>query len=185
MRVHHVLAAVIAVSTAALAEPETTTKDELAAWIVRASTHASGGSRHLSQPVADAMAGAALADSDVNEARAIASIEVSLAWFETGGQLVNDPRGPNDGGQSNCWAQIYLPNHARTTEGWTGAELRADPKKCATVAVRMIKASLARSPSCNYCGLTIYARGRDTEEGRRLSRVRLALAERLLREVSR
>lgn len=181
----HALAGVIVISTAALAQPRTITRGELSEWIVRASDRASGGARHLSQPVAEAMADAALAHADTNEALAMASIEVAIAWFETGGQLVNDPAGSNDHGASACWAQIYLPHNARTEEGWTGGELRADPKKCATVAVRLVRASIASSPSCDGCELTVYARGRDTAEGRRLSRVRMALARRLLSEVTR
>lgn len=188
--ISHALAGVIVIATGALAQPRpvTWTQSELSAWVTRASSHASGGQRHLSQPVADAMAEAALANPILAEDRAImsvASIEVSLAWYETGGQLVNDPSGSNDHGNSACWAQVYLPNGARTLEGWTGAELRADPKKCARVAVRLIKASLLSSPTCNGCGLVTYARGHDTPEARRLSQTRMGLAERLMKEVPR
>lgn len=122
-------------------------------------------------------------DGDQRPVLALAAVEVALAFYETGGQLTNDPHGPNDGGQSHCWAQIYLPNGQKTAEGWTGAELRADPKKCATVAVRLIKQSFERSPACEGCGLTVYARGRDTPDGRRLSRTRMNLAHRLVSEV--
>lgn len=159
----------------------------LAKWAIAASLVASGGARRITQPVADAMAQAALADpiiaNDEHSAISLVGIEVALAWFETGGQLVNDPSGSNDHGQSHCFGQIHLPNGARTREGWTGAELRADPKKCATVTVRLIKASLAASPSCDGCGLVVYARGRDTAEARTLSRNRMGLAVRLVRDV--
>jgi hypothetical protein len=154
----------------------------LAAFAVAASIVASGGARKLTAPVADAMAQAALENpilaNDERSARVLVAIEVALAWHEGSNQL--NPAGSNDGGNSHCWAQVYLPNGARTREGWTGAELRSDPKKCATVAVRLIKASLAASPTCDLCGLVVYARGRDTPEGRRLSAVRMGLARRLL-----
>ena len=159
----------------------------LKAWGLAASIYATGGHAHLSDAVLDGMATAALTDpiipGDDESVKALMRIEVALAFFETGAQMTNDPSGPNDGGQSHCWAQIYLPNGARTREGWTGAELRHDPLKCAKVAVRLIKASLLASPDCSQCGLTVYARGRDTEEGRRLSRTRMGLAQRLGTEV--
>lgn len=178
--------AALALSVPALAQaPEPTlSRERLARWVVAASERASGGARRLSQPVADAMAGAALRNpfgTDDAALVGLASLEVSIAWFETGGQLALSPRGSNDGGASACWAQVYLPHGARTLEGWSAAELRADPDKCATVAVRLIHQSFERGPS--DCGLCLYARGRDTPEARRLSGARVALAERLAREV--
>jgi hypothetical protein len=158
----------------------------LAKWAIAASLVASGGARRLTQPIADGMAQAALESpiiaNDDRSAIALVGIEVALAWMEGGNQL--DPVGSNDHGASACWAQIYLPNGGRTREGWSAAELRADPLKCARVAVRLIKASLASSPSCDLCGLVVYARGRDTAEARELSRHRMALAVRLVRDVS-
>jgi len=113
------------------------------------------------------------------------SIEVSLAWHESAN--MQDPRGSgignSDHGQSWCWGQIYLPGGGRTREGWTGPELAREPIKCARAVVRIVKASLSASPTCNECGLVVYARGRDTEEGRRLSVSRMSLAHRLMREV--
>lgn len=161
---------------------------KLTAWAIAASLVASGGTRRITPAVAEGMALAAIESpivaTDERTILAMVSIEVALAWYETGGQLVNDPSGSNDHGSSACWAQIYLPNGAHTREGWTAAELRADPLKCARTAVRLIKASLASSPACDLCGLTIYARGRDTTEGRALSRNRMALAVRLQRDVA-
>ena len=155
----------------------------LASWIVAASLVASHGARKIVEPVALAMADEAIAAADDDATvRALSAIEVSIAWYEGANRLA--PIGSNDGGASACWAQIYLPGGVRTAEGWTAAELRADPAKCAHVAVRLIKASIVASPSCDGCELTVYARGRDTAEGRRLSRVRRALARRLLREVT-
>jgi hypothetical protein len=113
--------------------------------------------------------------------KSMMGIEVAVSWFE--GKFMLDPIGSNDGGMSHCWAQIYLGHNGRTREGYTGYQLRTDPMKCAQVAVRLIKASLLASPACDECGLTVYARGRDTDEGRALSRNRMGLAHRLLREV--
>lgn len=158
----------------------------LLVWALKAAALASHGQRELAADVAGAMVDAAIANpltSTDEGLRTTLAIEVALAWWETGGQLVLDPKGPNDGGRSHCWAQIYLANGARTLEGWTGLELRTDAAKCATVAVRIIKASVVASPVCDGCELVMYARGRDTAEARALSRHRVALAKRLIREV--
>lgn len=164
------------------------TLQTLTAWIVAASLLASNNTRKLSEPVASAMAEAAMStrtiDGDLRPVLALAAVEVAIAWYETGGQLTNDPRGSNDSGQSACWAQIYMPGNTRTAEGWSRSDLRADPKKCATVAVRLIRASFLASPACEGCGLTVYARGRDTPDGRRLSQTRMRLAHRLVDEVT-
>lgn len=162
---------------------------QLKAWGLAASILASNNQRHLSDATLDGMATAAVESpiiaGDDLAVRTMMAVEVSLAWHEAAN--LQDPRGSgigsSDHGQSWCWAQIYLPGGARTREGWTGAELATSPLKCARVTVRLIKASLLASPSCNECGLTFYARGRDAPEGRRLSIARMSLAHRLLREV--
>lgn len=111
--------------------------------------------------------------------------EVALAWMEGGNHDGQPPRlGPhadNDGGNSYCWAQIYLPNGAKTWDGWTGKDLVEDPVKCAKAAALIIKYSVSHGPV--DCPLCLYARGRVTEEARRLSKHRTDLANRLLHEV--
>lgn len=151
----------------------------LAEWIIAASLIASLGQRRISDRTAEAMAQVAAGDY------VIAAIEVSLAWFEAAN--LQDPRGSgignSDHGQSWCWGQVYLPGGGRTREGWTGPELAADPLRCATVVVRLVKVSVAAGPA--DCPLCIYARGRDTPEARRLSAARMTLAHRLLDTVPR
>lgn len=153
-------------------------------WCVAASLVASHGLRALPDDVAAALVDEVLANpltpTDAG-IRTTLGIGTAVAWMEGHNQL--SPTGFNDGGQSACWAQVYLPGGAKTAEGWTANELRTDPVKCAHVAVRLIKASVLASPTCDGCELVVYARGRDTEEGRRLSRHRVALAKRLIREV--
>ena len=115
--------------------------------------------------------------------------EVSLAWFEGHNELA--PHGSNDGGESFCWAQVNLPRGARTLEGWSGAELKQDPLKCATVAVRILKSSVTAPKAPADCPLCVYARGYRwlgdasvLAEAKRLSGNRVDLARRLLRVVS-
>lgn len=157
----------------------------LKAWGLTASLLASNNVIHLKDDVLEGMAHWAINDpiivNDDQSIKTMMAIEVGIAWWEGSNRL--NPAGSNDGGNSHCWAQIYLPNNARTREGYTGQELRTDPMKCAKVAVRIIKQSLAASPTCTECGLTFYARGRDTPEGREKSRQRMGTAHKLLREV--
>lgn len=165
----------------------------LKSWGLAASLLASNQHAKLKDTVVEGMAQAALANPIVatdDGIRAMMSYEVSIAWFETGGSLELNPHGPNDGGTSHCWAQINLPNHSKTAEGWTGEELRADPLKCATVAVRIIKASVSNRAAPADCPLCIYARGfrwahdeKVLAEAQELSKHRTDLARRLLREV--
>ena len=161
-------------------------KTSLVAWILAASVAASHGARRLSQVVAEAMADEALAHPVVDGddgARVTAAYEVSIAWHEAAN--LQDPRGSgigsSDHGQSWCWGQVYLPGGGRTAEGWTGPQLAADPRKCAAVVVRIVRASVEHGPA--DCELCLYARGKVTAEARRLSATRVALARRLLREV--
>lgn len=48
--------------------------------------------------------------------------------------------------QSFCFMQVHLPDGKKTAEGWTGAELMADPLKCARAAREIIRKSMLASP---------------------------------------
>jgi hypothetical protein len=169
----------------------TITKAALIAWGLAASDVASNHVRHLKEDVVEGMADASLANpiTDSDEGvRLMMAYEVSIAWNEAHNEL--DPRGSNDGGASHCFGQIYLPNGARTLEGWTGAELRADARKCAIVVARLVKSSASDRRAPENCPLCIYARGfrwmgnpEVMLEARRLSDVRTSLAKRLFRDV--
>ena len=152
----------------------------LVAWGLAASLVASNGARKLSSSVLAAMADAALANPVVDGEdgpRVTMGYEVALAWFEG----ANDGRAIGDGHNSYCWGQIYLPNGARTKEGWSGPELVSDPLKCANVVVRIVHTSIAQGPS--DCELCLYARGRVTPEARRISKHRVDLVKKLLSTV--
>lgn len=160
----------------------------LKSWGLAASIVASHGQRHLSDAVLTAMATKAIempAGSGDDGVKVMMAYEVSLAWHEGGNHDGQPPRlGPradNDGGSSFCWGQVFLPHGARTWDGWTGRDLVEDPMKCAHAVVRIIRYSVERGPT--DCPLCLYARGRVTDEARRLSERRVALARRLLRDV--
>lgn len=158
------------------------TKMALVAWGLTASVVASNGARKLSSTVLSAMADAALAnpvpvaDGEDGPLTTMA-YEVALAWLEG----ANNGGAIGDGHNSYCWGQIYLPNGARTREGWSGPELVSDPLKCANVVVRIVHTSIAMGPK--DCELCLYARGRVTPEARRISGHRVDLARKLLSTV--
>lgn len=160
------------------------TKAILIAWGLAASNLASGGVRHLSSSALEGMADAAIANpiTDSDESILLTmGYEISIAWLE--GSNRTDAIG--DGGSSFCWGQVYLPGGAHTREGWSGPELAHDPKKCATVVVRLLKQSIVASPE--DCPLCVYARGgawrHDERRARNLSKHRADLAKKLVIEV--
>jgi hypothetical protein len=153
------------------------TKAALVAWGLAASLVASNGARRLSSTLLEAMADAALANpvtSGDEGTRVTMAYEVAIAWFESG----NLGGAIGDGHSSYCWGQIYLPNGARTREGYSGDDLVSDAMKCATVVVRLVKMSIqAGPPDCTLC---FYARGRVSDEARRMSQHRVDLVKKLL-----
>lgn len=100
---------------------------------------------------------------------------VAIAWRESSFRA----SAVGDSGRSYCWAQIHTGPH-RTAEGWSGPDLASDPDRCAVVALRVLRTSLA---SCSSAPaderLAAYAAGScGGVRGRRLSRDRAALARR-------
>lgn len=86
-----------------------------------------------------------------------------------------------DKGTSHCAGQIHLPGGARTAEGWSGEDLRADPSRCLAVVSRMLRASFSACRALPFEErLAVYARGScNSLEGRRISRDRMRLAARI------
>lgn len=167
----------------------------LTAWILAAMTLAWTLTSKLVGPTPSDIA-AAIATASIEKplfsggdgARQGAALMVAISRFESGNrQVPGDCHGLKPGDArcgkldaehaptSFCFMQVHLPNGAKTAEGWTGAELLADPLKCARAAReiirRSIKASPADVPLLQYAGT------------RRLAGQRFDLAKRLFREV--
>lgn len=117
-------------------------------------------------------------------ARAIASTDatdvearwlVAIAWRESSFRAA----AVGDAGASFCWAQIHM-GATRTREGWTGADLAADPARCALVALRVLRSSLASCAALPEDDrIAAYASGScRSPRGRRVSRDRAAVARR-------
>ena len=158
------------------------TKAALIAWGLSASLISSSGQRRLSARVLDGMATAALSNPVIDGddgPRVTMGYEVAIAWFESG----NNGGAVGDGHASYCWGQIYLPNGKTTMEGFSGDDLVTDASKCARVVVRLVKQSLGASPREAPCELCLYARGRISDEARRISDHRMTLVRKLLAEV--
>lgn len=145
-------------------------------YVLRAMSLAAPERDHteLATAIADRVeAEAPLFKGDTDKER---TVDIMLAVSFRESTHRNDAVG--DHGQSFCAFQIHLPGGAKTSEGWTGDDLRSDANRCVAVAFRMLRQSIridADHP------LAFYARGPRyrTEEARRLSRDRVALARRI------
>mgnify|MGYP006921291327 CR=1 FL=1 len=102
--------------------------------------------------------------------RGTAALMVAVAYRESGfrnGAL-------NVASEDHCAFQIHLPKGARTSAGWTGDDLRADVRKCAAVAYRMLRASATvcpKFPVSPYARGVCKATGWDTDRRRLAARV--------------
>ncbi len=84
----------------------------------------------------------------------------------------------------SCLLQIHLPAGARTREGWSGADLRADVTKCLTVGFRMLRESVRICPKAPIAWYAAGGTGACTNaRALRISRDRMWLAQRLARDV--
>lgn len=147
-------------------------------FVLSASLLLSGGTRSLPESFARAIANNAAAEPIVDE-RVTAAYLVALTWAEG----ANNPRAIGDGGHSYCALQIYLPNGARTAEGWTGQELLDDADKCVRAGLHILRYSILHGPES--CPLCLYARGPRgltdrRAEAQRLNDYRAGLARRVL-----
>jgi hypothetical protein len=107
---------------------------------------------------------------------AIAFRESSLKWDVTGDMHAGKPT-------SFCAYQIHLPYGAKTPEGWTGQDLIEDPNKCVTTAMRMLRESFRSCPAHPLAWYAEGPRGCESERAQRISRDRMAIAQRLVREI--
>ena len=107
---------------------------------------------------------------------AIAFRESSLRANATGDSVGGKPT-------SFCAFQIHLPAGAKTADGYTGAELAEDADKCVTTALHMLRASMQQCPAHPLAYYASGPTGCENERAQRISRDRMAIAQRLLRDV--
>lgn len=107
---------------------------------------------------------------------AIAFRESSLRADAVGDHVAGKPT-------SFCAFQLHLPWGRTTAEGWSGAELLEDPEKCVAAAMRMLRISMKVCPSSPLAWYASGPAGCENARAQRISRDRMAIAQRLVRDV--
>jgi hypothetical protein len=157
----------------------------LLAWVLAASATLAPGRSHdvLAAAIAKRAAVEAPLFKDDVDRQKTAALLVAIAFRES--SLRHDITGDKIGGQptSFCAFQINLPWGSKTPEGWTGDDLLKDPDKCVATAMRMMRISFKVCPSHPLAWYASGPAGCANERAQRISRDRVALAQRLTREV--
>jgi len=157
----------------------------LLTWVVAASSLLAPNRQH--DQLAEAIATRAEAEAPLfkgdDDRRKTSALLVAIAFRES--SLQANAVGDHVAGKptSFCAFQIHLPFGAKTAEGWSGSDLAEDPEKCVTIAMRMLRQSMQM---CAAHPLAFYASGPsgcENVRAQRISRDRLAIAQRLLRDV--
>ncbi|CAN5853744.1 hypothetical protein BH11MYX4_BH11MYX4_53510 [soil metagenome] len=157
----------------------------LLAWVVAASTLLAPNRQH--EQLASAIAARAEAEAPLfkgdDDRRRTSAFLVAIAFRES--SLQANAVGDHVAGKptSFCAFQIHLPFGARTAEGWTGADLAEDAEKCVTIAMRMLRQSMQMCPAHPLAFYASGPSGCENVRAQRISRDRLAIAQRLLRDV--
>lgn len=122
---------------------------------------------------------------DDDDRKKTAAFLVAVAFRESSlrPDALGDRAGKDQVATSFCAFQINLPWGRKTAEGYGGEELAEDPEKCVSVAHRMMQES---ARGCPAHPLALYAEGPQgctSARAQRISRDRMALAQRLLKTV--
>jgi hypothetical protein len=107
---------------------------------------------------------------------AIAFRESSLRAAAVGDHVKGKPT-------SFCAFQVNLPWGRKSAEGWTGQDLLEDPEKCVTTALHMLRISMRVCPQHPLAWYAAGPAGCESPRAQRISRDRMAIAQRLLRDV--
>ncbi|HSO33248.1 MAG TPA: hypothetical protein VLT33_12030 [Labilithrix sp.] len=157
----------------------------LLAWVVAASTLLAPNRQH--DQLAAAIATRAEAEAPLfkgdDDRRRTSAFLVAIAFRES--SLQANAVGDHVAGKptSFCAFQIHLPFGAKTAEGWTGSDLAEDAEKCVTIAMRMLRQSMQMCPAHPLAFYASGPSGCENVRAQRISRDRLAIAQRLLRDV--
>ena len=154
-------------------------------WVVAASSLLAPARQHdeLASAIANRVeAEAPLFKGDEDRHRT-AALLVAIAFRES--SLRATAVGDHVGGKptSFCAFQVHLPWGAKTADGWTGADLLEDPEKCVAAAMRMLRVSMQVCPSSPIAWYAAGPAGCESPRAQRISRDRMAIAQRLLRDV--
>lgn len=160
----------------------------LFAWVAAASTLLAPA-RQPEQHTALGLAIASRAETEAplfkgdDDRHRTTALLVAMAFRES--SLRADAVGDHVAGKptSYCAFQLHLPGGAKTAEGWTGVQLVEDPEKCVTAAMRLIRESMRACPSAPLAWYAAGPSGCESVRAQRISRDRLSLAQRLVRDV--
>jgi hypothetical protein len=154
-------------------------------WVVTASTLLAPARQH--DRLAEAIATRVEAEDPLfkgdDDRHRTAAFLVAIAFRES--SLRADAVGDHVGGKptSFCAFQVHLPWSHKTSEGWTGRDLIEDPDKCVTAALHMLRDSIRACPAYPLASYAEGPGGCESGRAQRISRDRMAIAQRLLRDV--
>lgn len=154
-------------------------------WIMAASSLLAPQRTHdrLAQAIASSVEAAPPLFKGDDDRRRTSALLVAIAFRES--SLRADAVGDHRAGKptSFCAFQINLPWGHKTAEGWTGEDLVEDPQKCVTAAMTMLRISMRVCPSSPLAWYAAGPIGCQDERAQRISRDRMAIAARLIRDV--
>lgn len=157
----------------------------LLAWVLAACQALAPGRSHerLAEAIASRVESEAPLFKEDEDKKKTASFLIAIAFRES--SLKADVTGDKVAGTptSFCAYQIHLPFGAKTAEGWTGKELIDDPHKCVTTAMNMLRQSFRACPAYPLAWYAEGPRGCQSERAQRISRDRLSIAQRLVKEI--
>jgi hypothetical protein len=157
----------------------------LFAWVVAASSLLAPTRQH--DQLAEAIASRAEAEAPLfkgdDDRRRTSALLVAIAFRES--SLRAGAVGDHVAGKptSFCAFQLNLPWGRKTAEGWTGEDLVEDPHKCVAAAIHMLRISMRVCPAFPLAWYAAGPSGCANARAQRISRDRMAIAQRLLRDV--
>lgn len=160
----------------------------LLSWVLAATASLAPGRSH--EPLAQAIVTVAEREAplfrDDDDRKKTVAFLVAVAFRESSlrADVVGDRVGKEGTPTSFCAFQIHLPWWRKTAEGWSPEDLTQEPEKCVTVAHRMMHESARACPEHPLAWYAEGPQGCTSARAQRISRDRMALAQRLLKEVT-
>lgn len=156
----------------------------LLSWVLAASSLLAPGRSHdrLAQAITARVEAEAPLFKNDEDRHKTSALLVAIAFRES--SLRANAVGDFSRGKptSFCAFQVNLPG-TKTKEGWTGDDLLEDPDKCVTVAMRFVRDSMRVCPEHPIAWYAAGPKGCTNAHAQRISRDRVAIAQRLVREV--
>jgi hypothetical protein len=154
-------------------------------WVLAASSLLAPGRQHdeLASAIANRVEAEAPLFKNDEDRHRTAALLVAIAFRES--SLRAAAVGDHVGGKptSFCAFQVNLPWGAKTADGWTGNDLLDDPEKCVATAMKMLRVSVRVCPSSPIAWYAAGPAGCESPRAQRISRDRMAIAQRLLKDV--